>query len=99
MPAKIKLTQAAEQDICEIIDWYRQKSPSMVLEFFQALEKHYQRLKANPEMFQRVNKKQRRLFFSRFPYSMYYEIQKNEEIIILAVYHVSRDPKKWNNPN
>ena len=47
-----------------------------------------------PEAYQEIHCHIRRALIRRFPYGVYYIIEE-ERIVVMAFFHVRRDPKYW----
>jgi len=47
-----------------------------------------------PELHPVVYRGVRRAITRRFPYSIYYRMERNE-VVVLGVLHMRRDPKEW----
>jgi plasmid stabilization system protein ParE len=52
------------------------------------------RIVKNPRVFPVVLNDIRRAIVKRFPYAIYYEIRENE-LLVLAIFHSKRDPQQW----
>jgi plasmid stabilization system protein ParE len=49
---------------------------------------------ANPERYPLVSDDVREALVSRFPYCVYYRV-KPDRVVVIAVFHTSRDPSVW----
>ena len=54
----------------------------------------FSRIAAFPQAWPAFSLRARRCLVSRFPYGVLYQ-ERKESILILAIMHLSRDPKKW----
>ncbi len=84
----------AEEEITDAFRWYEDKSPGLGSEFMRALDASLSFVQRNPTASSVVHKKMRRAVLRRFPYSVIY-LFENNQIIVLACFHASRDPKQW----
>jgi toxin ParE1/3/4 len=93
-----EFTERAIRDINSTRDWYDQRQADLGEKFFDDVlmtirfAREYPR--ACPEAFPGI----RAMLCRRFSYQVYFEIQQ-DRILILAVYHTSRNPALWNDPN
>ena len=84
----------AESDIKEAYLWYEGRRPGLGEEFILSLEAAFSAIQRQPELYQIVYEQVRRELIKRFPYGVFY-VYENEEIVVLAVFHIRRDPKMW----
>ena len=82
----------AIQDMTEAFDWYENKRAGLGAEFLDEVDQCYDRIIQTPEHYQ-THKEQRIAVMHRFPYKIVYEIE-GETIVVFAVYHDKRNPKK-----
>jgi plasmid stabilization system protein ParE len=94
MAHSLKLRKRAIQDLGEAYDWYEQQRTDLGEEFLLSTEDAFQVIQQNPELFTEMYPSIRKYNLRRFPYSVYYRIFK-KSIAILAIYHQSRNPKRW----
>jgi len=81
-----------EDDLADIYKWYENKSEGLGEDFLKIFYEKSVVLAQNPLIYQKVFLNFRRVLLKRFPYSVYYLIDKSS-VIIYAVFHISRDPK------
>jgi plasmid stabilization system protein ParE len=85
---------AAAADIEEAFLWYEGQRVGLGLEFRSELEATIDRVAANPQLYQVVHRNTRRALLRRFPYGVLYRAYP-EAIIVVAVMHGRRAPKRW----
>lgn len=92
---KFKLSVKAEaiQDMTEAFDWYENKRTGLGSEFLDELNEYFNRITHNPEHYQSY-RNQRVAVMYRFPYKIVYEIEQEGMVVVYAVYHDKRNPKK-----
>ncbi|HEY3128553.1 MAG TPA: type II toxin-antitoxin system RelE/ParE family toxin [Acidobacteriota bacterium] len=91
---KARLTLEAEKDLDAAIVWYDLKARGLGDEFLRCIDACIASLERYPETHPIVHEETRRALVRRFPYAIFYEIEKRE-IIIYGIYHCARDPKSW----
>lgn len=64
------------------------------LEFMQCIDDALSRITLNPFLFPAVYRKLRRVVVRRFPFAIFYEFT-SDEIQVVAVFHLRRDPEMW----
>ncbi len=94
MKYKLTLTSDAKNDLKIASNWYNKKRANLGKEFFENVENCLPILQKNPYQFANIYKNVRKLKIDKFPYSILY-IVKNEQIIIFAIFHTSRNPETW----
>jgi len=84
----------AEQDIEETAKWYEKQRIGLGFEFVDAVEAKGKSIEKNPFLYEQVYKSLHRAVLDRFPFNVFYLIE-DVSIIVVAVIHGSRHPKKW----
>lgn len=90
----IALRREAQQEFDEAFDWYEGRRPGLGRQFAERIQEVLDRIAANPEMHAVVYKNARNAIVRRFPYSVFYQIEP-KEIIVLAIFHGKRNPRIW----
>lgn len=86
----------AEKEFIEAIEFYEEQEKELGLDFSIQVYESIQRVTANPESWTRVSKNIRRILLSRFPFGVLYHFDsKEEQIFIVAVMHLRREPDYW----
>jgi toxin ParE1/3/4 len=89
----IALTPRATNELREAAAWYGLHRAGLGVEFLDAFEATLDQIKQYPEG-QRVSSPDvRHALFARFPYGVFYTIEA-ERIVVLAVLHSRRDPRR-----
>jgi plasmid stabilization system protein ParE len=91
----VTFTQAARQELIDAQDWYERESPGLGRYFRSAIEAAVERMIANPWQFPVVHKNIRRALLRRFPYALMFVAEKNDNLMVIACFHGSRDPMRW----
>jgi plasmid stabilization system protein ParE len=88
------LRRIAEREYDDAIAWYEREREGLGEEFRATIEKYFQRIADNPELFPRVRGDVRRAVVLRpFSYVIHFLIEK-DRIVIMSVFHTSRDPEQ-----
>ena len=91
----IYITPVAETDVLESALWYEFQRKGLEQEFFISIEASISLIARNPLLFQVIDsQKIRRAVTRKFPYGIFFYID-NEEIVVIAVLHLSGSPTKW----
>jgi plasmid stabilization system protein ParE len=88
-------TQAARAELIDAQEWYENEVPGLGRRFRAAVDAVVQRMSANPQQFPVVYKSIRRALLHRFPYALMFVIEADETLTVIACFHGSRDPARW----
>lgn len=93
---KIVFHKEIKNDLQTAYEWYEEQRKGLGEEFLSTFEAGVYSVQRNPLICSRVYKELRRTVFQRFPYSLYYQLNAEEEkIIVFAVLHAKRNPSIW----
>lgn len=84
----------AEKDIEEAAIWYEKQRKGLGEEFIGEIERALEVMSDNPDMYAVVHRNTRRALIRRFPFAIYYRLEK-DALVVVAIMHGSRDPKRW----
>ena len=90
----IAFNRAASAEFIEATAWYESKRLGLGLEFIAEIDRCISLASINPVQFAIVKEDIRRVVANRFPYSVYFRADRSR-IVVLAVFHGSRDPSIW----
>lgn len=85
---------AAAADIEDAFPWYEAQRPRLGDDFRVELQATFERVARNPGLYQVMHRNTRRALLRRFPYGVFYRMYP-EAIVIVAVMHGRRDPRRW----
>jgi plasmid stabilization system protein ParE len=94
MTFTITFRSQAQREITEAVDWYESQHAGLGAEFFRTVEATVATIRRNPYQFQIAQREVRRAVMRRFPYSIMYRVRE-ADIVIVACFHGSRDPRRW----
>lgn len=84
----------AEEDLISAFRWYEEQCKGLGLEFFQVVDSRVSSIQGNPEAYPIIYQNVRRALLRRFPYGIFYIVDK-EVISIIACFHFRRNPIHW----
>ncbi len=90
----ITIRPKALKEIEEAWQWYEKQRDGLGDDFVLCVEESLEKISREPELYPFVHKKIRRTLIRRFPYGILYFIEKNM-IVVVGVFHGSRNPKRW----
>jgi len=88
-------TPTARAELIDAQDWYENEVPGLRRRFRTAVDAVVQNMSANPRQFPVVYKSIRRALLRRFPYALMFVIEAGETLSVIACFHGSRDPARW----
>ncbi|HEY9510142.1 MAG TPA: type II toxin-antitoxin system RelE/ParE family toxin [Verrucomicrobiae bacterium] len=87
------LRRIAEKEFDDSIAYYEAERESLGWESRATIEECFQRIADNPEWFPKIRGEVRRAVIRRFPFVIHFLIEQ-ERIVILSVFHASREPEQ-----
>jgi toxin ParE1/3/4 len=84
----------AQSEILETRVWYDDQRPGLGRTFAAAVEETLSGIVRNPLAYPRVHGETRRALVPRFPYAIFFSIVA-DELVVLAVMHGRRHPRRW----
>ena len=94
MKRPIVFRRAARVEFDEAFEWYEKRRNGLGSEFAEIVDQAITRIRSNPQEFGFVYQDIRCAVVRRFPYGIYFR-EEAGTILVLAVFHGSRDPKVW----
>ena len=94
MTYSISIADAAENDIREAFLWYEDQKDNLGSTFENHVNKAVDSIQSNPFKTQIRYGNTRVFFLRKFPYGIHFQVDESH-ILIVAVFHTSKDPKKW----
>jgi len=84
----------AEAELLDARAWYEGQRIGLGDRFAAAVEATIVAILQNPSAYPRVHRDTRRALVQRFPYAVYFH-PVGDEIVVLAVMHGRRLPRRW----
>ena len=94
MSHRLRIRPEAEADLAEAYQWYKDKAGAVCDEFVNEVDRTFSLIGENPAMYPVVYKNVRRALVRRFPYGVFYILEKGA-VTILVVSHQARDSRFW----
>ncbi len=91
---RLRLTPEAELDLDEAHLWYHTQAHDRAADFLAAVDACLATIQRHPEAFTLVDRTMRRALVRRFPYAVFYEIERRQ-IVVYGIFHGGRDPHTW----
>lgn len=88
----------AENEFIKTIDYFENQQRELGQDFSIEVYNTIQRIRINPRSWTKVSANIRRALLKRFPYGILYHYDHvQDNIFIVAVMHLSREPGYWKN--
>lgn len=94
MKRSIVFLRSARAEFDAAADWYEQRRAGLGAAFTASVERVLDRISKQPDSYARVYQGVHEAIVPRYPYCVYYQID-GQQIVVLAVFHTSRDPSIW----
>jgi toxin ParE1/3/4 len=91
---RLVLRPQAEAELLDARDWYEDQRSGLGEAFAAEVDTVFARIVEAPLSYPRVHGDTRRAFVRRFPYAVYFHTRP-DEIVVLAVMHGRRHPRRW----
>ncbi len=91
---KARFVSTAEQELKEALEFYETVQPGLGQKLLQEVEATVRLIEDFPEAWAPMSLRTRRCRTHRFPYGLFYQI-RSDEILIVSVMDLRRDPKRW----
>ncbi|MGH8190874.1 MAG: type II toxin-antitoxin system RelE/ParE family toxin [Rhodanobacteraceae bacterium] len=83
-----------QRDIEDAAAWDEQQHQGLGRAFVDNLREALQAIVDQPGVYPLVHRRTRRALAHRFPFGIHYRVEA-EKIVVIAVMHGSRDPRRW----
>ena len=93
--APVTFTPAARFEVMEALNWYDNKAVGLGRRFRIEVDAVVERIRANPRQFPTVHKQIRRALLQHYPYALMFIIEADGSISVIACFHASRNPIRW----
>lgn len=90
----IVFRRVARLEFDEAGDWYESRRPGLGESFAAAVQAVLDRIAAQPEFYAFVEGDAREAAVRGYPYCVYYRVEPGR-VVVLAIFHTSRDPAIW----
>lgn len=94
MTHELRLRAEAERDLADAALWYEEQCPGLGHQFLDEALAVFSSISKMPLSCQIVRRNTRRALVHRFPFGIYYRVE-GDTIVVVAVMHGSRNPRRW----
>lgn len=94
MSRAVRLLPEAEGELFDAAQWYERERTGLGAAFITRVRQAFERLADHPEHHAIVHRDVRMAFVAPFPYVILYRAEL-DGIVVVAVFHTSRDSAAW----
>jgi plasmid stabilization system protein ParE len=94
MRLPVRIREEADVDLSDAAIWYEQQRIGLGQEFLDQAQSVLDSLPDHPNLYPVVHNPIRRALLSRFPFGVFYSVER-EYILVYAVMHARRHPRRW----
>ncbi|MFY9344385.1 MAG: type II toxin-antitoxin system RelE/ParE family toxin [Planctomycetota bacterium] len=91
---RITVRAEAAAEIESAARWYEGQRPGLGKALLVEVQHMIEVVSESPRRFREVHRQTRQALLHRFPYALIYRIA-SEEIVVVALHHGSRNPRRW----
>ena len=92
----VRFLRPAEQEMLDAARYYEAQARGLGDDFLDKIDSAVRDITEHPERWPVLHLDVRRRFIHRFPYVLLYRVDA-EEVVVLAVMHLHRNPHYWMN--
>ncbi|MBI5855534.1 MAG: type II toxin-antitoxin system RelE/ParE family toxin [Nitrospirae bacterium] len=96
MTLEVRLRPDSERDLADAAVWYEEQRQGLGHEFLDEVLTMLSSIAATPLMHPNVHRNTRRAVIHRVPFGVYFRVEE-ATIVVVAVMHGSRNPRRWKN--
>ena len=86
--------RAAIEEFVHAIKWYENRERGLGIKFKKKVRAIVDTILTQPDLYPLARSDIRHALVYPFPYCVYYRV-RSHRVVILSVFHESRDPKEW----
>lgn len=89
---KVRFLSLADRELADAFDWYEHAQSGLGYALIDEVDRAIHRMAIYPESCQLMGDGLRRALINRFPYGLWYAVEK-DELVVYAVAHMHRKPR------
>ena len=98
MSKQLVFRPVADAEFVESAAWYEDQHEGLGVEFIDHVQRVLDSISENPLRYPIVFKDFREGLVSKFPFAVYYRV-KRDRVVVVSIFHCSRDPAIWQSRN
>ncbi|MDH5739504.1 MAG: hypothetical protein OEY77_04185 [Nitrospira sp.] len=98
MARRLVVQRQSDLDIQAATLWYEDQRAGLGMRFLSELDEVFRRIETNPRQFPKLEGEVRRALLHHFPFGVYFA-EASDDVAVLAVLHLHREPDMWKSRN
>lgn len=98
MARRLVVQRQSDLDIQAAALWYEDQRAGLGMRFLSELDEVFRRIENNSKQFPQLEGEVRRALLRHFPYGVHF-VEGPDDVAILAVLHLHREPDMWKSRN
>ncbi len=94
MSLRLVFRRASQLEFDQAARWYDGQRPGLGVEFVGEIQHILDTISEHPQQFPIADGDVRGALVPRFPFCVYFRVKSNR-VVIIAVFHTSREPSVW----
>ena len=94
MTLEVRLRREAEEDLEDAASWYESQQAGLGQQFLDEVLKALETISETPLGFSVIYRNTRRAWIRRFPFGIFYQVE-SDDVVVIAIIHGSRHPRRW----
>lgn len=94
MKRTVRLREEADRHVNSAATWYQKQRTSLGHDFLDEVLSTFQSIVERPLTYPVMYRNTRRALLRRFPFAVYFRVEQRA-IVVTAVLHGSRHPRRW----
>ncbi|MBI2804085.1 MAG: type II toxin-antitoxin system RelE/ParE family toxin [Planctomycetes bacterium] len=94
MSVEVRLRRMARAEYEEAVAWYEERRSGLGLRFASEIDATLEAIGERPDRYPETWPGIREALVSNWPYCLYYQVH-DDHVMVIAVFHTSRDPAVW----
>ena len=92
---RVVVSEAAENEFRESLEWYFEQDPGVAASFADAVRSAFSSIGENPRRYPLLDDRHRSLLLGHYPFRIVYRSSGAANCLVVAIAHTSRRPGYW----
>ena len=94
MSVDVRLRRVVRAEYEEAVAWYEERKRGLGLRFAAAVDAMFEAIGEQPDRYPEAWPGTREALVTKWPYCIYFQMH-DDHVMVIAVFHTSRDPVTW----
>ena len=94
MKLTVRLREEADRDVNAAAAWYEKQRRGLGHDFLDEVLSTFESIGDRPLTYPLLHRNARRALVRRFPFGIYFRVE-HRTIVVIAILHASRHPRRW----